>query len=788
MREASAGRDFEQSVRRRNLTEGRGTTVNDLEPESRIFVLDVKPQFLESLAVPSFPQEEYSAVKVPQGRMAAAARQGSMLTRSLRSWRERQKKALDAIGMPSDKSEQSTPKSSMKLRALTKEESIRQREMLPAAKCKGTILNLLRENQVVILVGETGSGKTTQIPQFLIEAGYQRVVCTQPRRVAARSVAERVAAERGCSIGSEVGYAIRFEDRASAETKIKFVTDGILIREALTDPALDQYSCVIIDEAHERSLNTDILLGLTKLILSKRFDLKVIITSATINANLFANYFGGAPLYTIPGRTWPVHVMHVDAPVDDYVAASVQQALKIHLSEPLDGDILVFMTGQEDIQAFCDEVASKLYEIQSDKPLEVVPFYSQLPQDLQTRIFLKPPPGVRKCVVSTNIAETSLTVDGVRFVVDAGYAKLKVYKPSMGLDALQMVPISRANATQRSGRAGRTGNGWAYRMYTKTEEEYEMYEQQLPEIQRANLSSVVLLLKSLGIDPIHEFPWLSSPPAPSLVASCYELWILDALDSKSGALTKFGEKLVRYPMDPSMASVVVAGIEANCSSEILTILAMLCVPTVYVRTSERAKQADRAHDRFVVRGSDHLTLLNIYDQWVANGKSNHWASQNFLQPKSLWHAADVLEQLLRLVGWKHVKKSRHAGWQKLVRRCICKGYFHHAAQVRGLNGYMGLRNNADLQVHPTSALSGTTSDSPYVIYHELILTSQQYMTVVTEVEAEWLLIDGSKFYFTEGAKILNHAIEGQQQEEPSKRPRFERRRTNVSKRPAFRGV
>lgn len=762
---------------------------NNIETERRIFVLDAKPQFLEGHVSSSFPQVEYSTIKEPQGRMAIAARQGSALVHNLRSLRERQKKTREAVGVSDDRTKPKKIGNTDGWNKLTAEESRKQRERLPAAKCKEDILNLVRENQIVIVVGETGSGKTTQLPQFLFDAGYKSVVCTQPRRIAARSVAERVAAERGCDIGSEVGYSIRFEDRTSTETSIKFVTDGILIREILGDSVLDRYSCVIIDEAHERSLNTDILLGLTKLMLQKRSDLKVLITSATLNSNLFASYFGGAPLYTIPGRTWPVQTMHVDNPVDDYVASSVQQALKIHLSEPLGGDILVFMTGQDDIQAFCDDITSKLIDLEVGKPMEVLPFYSQLPNDLQERVFFKTPPGVRKCVVSTNIAETSITVDGIKYVIDSGFAKLKVYKPSMGLDALQTVPIARSNALQRSGRAGRTSKGWAFRMYTKAAEEDEMYEQQLPEIQRANLSSVILLLKSLGIDPILDFPWLSQPPSASLVASCYELWVLDALDSKSGAITKLGLDLVAYPMDPSMARVIIAGIEANCASEILTILAMLCVPSVYVRTSERAKQADRAHERFIVSGSDHLTLLNVYDQWETNRRSSNWASENFLQPKSLWLAANVREQLIGLVGWKGVKKSRKSDWERLVRRSICKGYFHHAAQTRGLNGYTGLRNNADLKIHPTSALHGISSNSPYVIYHELILTSQQYMMVVTEVDAEWLLEDGAKFYYTEGSKPVDSVDEADQEySKPLKRPRFERKRARLPKRTVFRGV
>jgi pre-mRNA-splicing factor ATP-dependent RNA helicase DHX38/PRP16 len=327
---------------------------------------------------------------------------------------------------------------------------------------------------VIIVIGETGSGKTTQLAQFLYEDGYCAnglIGCTQPRRVAAMSVAKRVSEEMGCDLGGTVGYSIRFEDVTSDKTKIKYMTDGILLRESLNEADLDRYSVVILDEAHERSLSTDILMGLLRKseskhtiglylisVLTRRRDLKLIVTSATMNADKFSRFFGNAAQFTIPGRTFPVELFHSKSPCEDYVDSAIKQILTIHLSMPK-GDILVFMTGQEDIEATCSIVQERLDTLDEPKPLAILPIYSQMPADLQAKIFEPTADGRRKVVVATNIAETSLTVDGILYVVDSGYSKVKIYNPKVGMDALQITPISQANAGQRAGRAGRTGPG-----------------------------------------------------------------------------------------------------------------------------------------------------------------------------------------------------------------------------------------------------------------------------------------------------------------------------------------
>lgn len=601
---------------------------------------------------------------------------------------------------------------------------------------------------MVVVIGETGSGKTTQLTQFLYEDGYAErgmIGCTQPRRVAAMSVAKRVSEEMEVPLGNEVGYAIRFEDCTSQSTKIKYLTDGILLRETLADPDLDKYSCIIMDEAHERALNTDVLMGLFKQILLRRRDLKLIVTSATMNAERFSHFYGGAPQYTIPGRTFPVDVIHHSSPVEDYVDAAVKQVLSIHLqSGP--GDILVFMTGQEDIEVTCEVLAERLGMLDKPSPLEILPIYSQMPADLQAKIFRPAPEGTRKVVVATNIAETSLTVDGISYVVDSGFSKLKVYNPKMGMDSLQIAPISRANAGQRSGRAGRTGKGTAYRLYTERAEEEEMYPQAIPEIQRTNLSNTLLMLKSLGVNDLLEFGFMDPPPADTITASLYELWSLGAL-SNVGQLTPVGKKMSSFPMDPSLSKLIITSVEYGCSEEMLTIVSMLSVPTVFYRPKERQEESDAAREKFYVPESDHLTLLNVYNQWKANKYSDTWCGRHFLHSKALRRGKEVRDQLLYILenGQKTPIKSCGGDWD-IVRKCICTGYFHQAAKAKGLGEYVNLRTSVTMQLHPTSALSGLGLLPDYIIYHELILTSKQYMSTVTAVDPYWLAELGGVFY------------------------------------------
>lgn len=456
------------------------------------------------------------------------------------------------------------------------------------------------------------------------------------------------------------------------------MTDGVMLRESLNEGDLDKYSVVILDEAHERSLNTDILMGLLKKILSRRRDLRLIVTSATMNAAKFAKFYDDAPCFTIPGRTFPVDILFSKTPCEDYVDSAVKQALQIHISHP-PGDILVFMTGQEDIETTCSVITERLSQVDDAQPLAVLPIYSQMPADLQAKIFEPTADGRRKCIVATNIAETSLTVDGIMYVVDSGYSKLKVYNPRMGMDSLQITPISQANAGQRAGRAGRTGSGTAYRLYTEIAFRDELFENTIPEIQRTNLANTVLLLKTLGVKNLLEFDFMDPPPQENILNSMYQLWVLGALDNV-GELTSLGRKMANFPMDPALAKMLIVSVEHRCSAEVLTIVSMLSVPSVFYRPKERIEESDAAREKFFVPESDHLTLLHVYTQWKSNGYSDNWAGRHFLHPKTLRKAREVRTQLLDIM--KHQKLDIipcGTDWD-VIRKTICAAYFHQAGQ------------------------------------------------------------------------------------------------------------
>lgn len=525
------------------------------------------------------------------------------------------------------------------------------------------------------------------------------------------------------------------------------MTDGVLLRESLTQPTLDKYSCLIMDEAHERALNTDILLGLLKTIITRRRDLKLIITSATLNATRFSDFFGDAPSFTIPGRTFPVSIQYSRSPCEDYVDSAVKQALAIHVSQPIPGDILVFMTGQEDIEVTCSLLEERLAQLNDPSPLLILPIYSQMPADLQSRIFEPAPEGTRKVIVATNIAETSLTVDGITFVVDTGFSKLKVYNPRIGMDTLQVTPISQANASQRAGRAGRTAPGKSYHLYTEAAFKDELYVQTIPEIQRTNLANTILLLKSLNVENLLDFPFLDPPPEDVITASLYDLWALGAL-SHVGHLTPLGRSLTPFPLDPSLSTILVTSTQPkySCSNEILTIVAMLSVPSVFYRPPQRQEESDAAREKFFVPESDHLTLLHVYTQWLANSRSDAWCTRHFLHPKTLRRASEIRAQLLDILTQQNLPVlSAGTDWD-IIRQCICAGYYHQAARARGVGEYTNLRTAVTVQLHPTSALYGLGYLPPFVVYHELILTSKEYMSTVTAVEPQWLAELGGVFY------------------------------------------
>ncbi|KAJ9508751.1 hypothetical protein QJQ45_028061 [Haematococcus lacustris] len=565
-------------------------------------------------------------------------------------------------------------------------------------------------------VGGPGGSKSKAVP------GSQ----PQPRRVAAMSVARRVADEMDVILGEEVGYSIRFEELTGPKTFVKFLTDGMLLREAMTDPLLERYSVIILDEAHERTLATDVLFGLIKEVLKQRPDLKLVVMSATLEAEKFQNYFLDAPLMKVPGRLHPVEIFYTQAggwrevdylvqePERDYLEAAIRTVVQIHTCEP-PGDILLFLTGEEEIEDACRKINKEVQQL-GDRvgPVKVLSLYSTLPPQQQQRIFEPAPPPAReggpagrKIVISTNIAETSLTIDGIVYVIDPGFAKQKVYNPRIRVESLLVSPISRASAHQRAGRAGRTQPGKCFRLYTEASFNRDLQEQTYPEILRSNLGSVVLQLKKLGIDDLVHFDFMD-PPAPETLMRALELLnYMGAIDD-DGNLTPVGNTMSEFPLDPQLAKMLVAAPEFRCSNEILSIAAMLSVPNVFMRPKEAQKAADEAKARFTHIDGDHLTLLNVYHAYKSHNEDPSWCYDNFLNMRALKSADSVRTQLVRICTRMQIKLVStpfdDKNYYNNIRKALVAGYFMQVAHLERQGMYLTVKDNQQVHLHPSTCL------------------------------------------------------------------------------------
>jgi pre-mRNA-splicing factor ATP-dependent RNA helicase DHX16 len=619
------------------------------------------------------------------------------------------------------------------------------RRSLPMFPYRDDLLAAIKEHQVLIVVGETGSGKTTQLPQYLHEVGYTRagkVGCTQPRRVAAMSVAARVATEMGVKLGGEVGYSIRFEDCTSDKTVIKYMTDGMLLREFLAEPDLAGYSAMIIDEAHERTLHTDVLLGLLKDLARFRPDLKLIISSATVDSEKFSRYFDDAPIYNIPGRRFPVVHYHTKAPEADFVEACVMATLQIHVTQPVPGDILVFLTGQEEIEAAAESLTTRTRGLGTKiKELIICPVYAALPAEQQAKIFDATPSGARKVILATNIAETSLTIEGIVYVVDCGFVKQNGFNPRTGMESLQIVPISKASAKQRSGRAGRTGPGKCFRLYTEWAYTHELPDSTTPEILRTNLSNVVLLLKSLGIHDLVHFDFMDPPPAEALIKALEQLYALGALNDK-GELTKTGRRMAEFPCDPQLSKMILASEKYGCADEAISVAAMLDVGSaVFYRPKERALLADTARMNFA-RGAngDHSTLLAVFNGWRDAGYSAPWCHESFVQAKSMKRARDIREQLATLCERVEIPLTSCGGDADALGKAITAGFFYNVARLERSGAYRTVKTGHSVHIHPSSVLAPRKEEVPpkWLLFHELVETSKEFMRTCSGVRPEWL--------------------------------------------------
>ncbi|XP_014282264.1 pre-mRNA-splicing factor ATP-dependent RNA helicase DHX16 isoform X2 [Halyomorpha halys] len=619
---------------------------------------------------------------------------------------------------------------------------------LPVYKFKEELVQAITDHQILIIEGETGSGKTTQIPQYLYQAGFtddgKKIGCTQPRRVAAMSVAARVAEEMSVKLGNEVGYSIRFEDCTSERTVIKYMTDGTLHREFLSEPDLQTYSVMIIDEAHERTLHTDILFGLVKDIARFRSDLKLLISSATLDAEKFSTFFDDAPIFRIPGRRFPVDIYYTKAPEADYIDACVVSILQIHATQPL-GDILVFLTGQEEIETCQEILQDRVRRLGSRiKELLILPVYSNLPSDMQAKIFQPTPPNARKVVLATNIAETSLTIDNIIYVIDPGFCKQNNFNSRTGMESLIVVPVSKASANQRAGRAGRVAAGKCFRLYTAWAYKHELEDNTVPEIQRMNLGNVVLTLKALGINDLINFDFLDPPPHETLVLALEQLYALGALNHH-GELTKLGRRMAEFPLDPMMGKMLLASEKYKCSEEIVTIAAMLSVNgAIFYRPKDKVVHADTARKNFFLPGGDHLVLWNVYKQWADTDFSTQWCYENYIQYRSMKRARDVREQLVGLMQRVEMDIISNPTDSIAIRKTITSGYFYHIARLSKGGHYKTVKHNQTVMIHPNSCLF---EDLPrWVVYHELVFTTKEFMRQVAEIESKWLLEVAPHYY------------------------------------------
>ncbi|KAL5096802.1 hypothetical protein RYX36_001129 [Vicia faba] len=653
----------------------------------------------------------------------------------------------------------------------------KQRQRLPVYKYRTSILYLVETHATTIIVGETGSGKTTQIPQYLIEAGWaaggRLIACTQPRRLAVQAVSSRVAQEMGVKLGDQVGYTIRFEDVTNQdETVLKFVTDGVLLREMMNDPLLTKYSVIMVDEAHERSISTDILLGLLKKIQRRRPELRLIIASATIEAKSMADFFRPRKkrrepeneenglkvepaILSVEGRGFSVQINFAEEPFHDYIQAAVSTVLSIHEREST-GDILVFLTGQDDIDAATHLINEDIQTNRKHSGLVVLPLYSGLPRADQELVFSPTPRGKRKVVISTNIAETSLTLEGIVYVVDSGFSKQRFYNPVSDIENLVVAPISRASARQRAGRAGRVRPGKCYRLYT---EEYflsHMSIEGVPEIQRSNLVSCVIQLKALGIDNILGFDWPASPSPEAMIRALEVLYSLAILDDDAKLTSPTGFQIAEIPLEPMISKMIIASSQLGCSEEILTIAAALSVQSIWISGRGIQKESDEAKLRFAAAEGDHVTFLNVYKGFHLSRRSSQWCHKHFVNYHAMKKVVEVREQLRRVaqrIGL--VLKSCDSDMQ-VVKKAVTAGFFANACRLEPYSPdgmYKTLRGSEEVYIHPSSVLFRV--NPKWVIFNSLVSTDRKYMRNVMTIDPSWLLEAAPHFYQLQKPNLLH---------------------------------
>ncbi|KAL7129910.1 hypothetical protein ABFS83_13G099700 [Erythranthe nasuta] len=566
----------------------------------------------------------------------------------------------------------------------------------------------------------------------------------------------------GVKLGEEVGYTIRFEDITNPElTRIKFLTDGVLLREMMDDPLLSKYSVIMVDEAHERSLATDILLGLLKKIQRRRPELRLIISSATIEAKSMASFFSASrrlhgredeehgpkkvpAILSVEGRGFTVQMFYSEEPVSDYIRAAVSTVISIHDEERM-GDVLVFLTGQDDIDAAIQLLTEDSHKRKQE--LIVLPLYSGLPRADQDLVFSPTPRGKRKVIFSTNIAETSLTLEGVVYVVDCGFSKQCFYNPMTDIENLVVAPISKASARQRAGRAGRVRPGKCYRLYT---EEYflnEMSADGIPEMQRSNLVSCVIQLKALGIDNILGFDWPASPSPEALIRALEVLYSLGVLDDDAKLTSPAGFQVAEIPVDPMVSKMILASNDYGCSEEVITIAAVLSVQSIWFSARGVQKQLDEAKLRFAAAEGDHVTFLNVYRGFIESRKSSNWCHKNHINYHAMKKVDEIRQQLRRVAQRLGITLKSCEGDMDVVRKAVTAGFFANACRLEAFshNGlYKTIRSSQEVYIHPSSVLFRV--NPKWVVFHSIVSTDRRYMRNVISIDPSWLTEAAPHFY------------------------------------------
>ncbi|KAG6813168.1 hypothetical protein H0H92_013575 [Tricholoma furcatifolium] len=635
-----------------------------------------------------------------------------------------------------------------------------QRKQLPIAKGRDALIQEIRNNDVTVLLGETGSGKTTQIPQYILEsgiAGNGKIAVTQPRKVAATSLAQRVAAERNTAVGKLVGYSVRFDECSSSETRIKYMTDGMIVRELLSDPMLSQYSVVIVDEAHERTLRTDLLIANLKTIQKERNGLgsgegnrkgkenanktnplKIVIMSATLDAEKFSHFFNSAKILYVQGRQHPVKIYYSSEGQTDYVDSAMRTFFQIHTDQP-PGDVLIFLPGQEDIEGL--EKSIRLFANQlpkDEKEVLLCSMYAAQAPGQNAKVFAPTPPNTRKCILATNIAETSITIPGVKYVIDTGMCKEKRYlarDTGGGFDTLLTKAITKSSATQRAGRAGREGMGMCFRLYT--EDAFDKMElAPEPEIMRCSLTSSILQLKCLNQD-LEALELMDMPDIESITSALKTLWLLDAINPNK-ELTSLGRRMALFPLEPVYARAVIAANENGCTLEVLDIISVLSASSkLFVDITEQRETAAEARQKFRHPSGDHLTILSAvraYEEHASEGKSarREWCRQHFLNERTLIEAADIKNQLKQTctrlgIDWKVSCGDK----EDSVVRSLAYGLAQNSAFLQPDGSYKQTMGYSVVKIHPSSVLC--EKKVPAIIFDELVFTNQIFARGVSSV-------------------------------------------------------